>query len=206
MLTVSIIFQDYASEEVNSRVNGWVESSTEVTTHTAAHQEIVDDQSHQQKHYSVAQPQNFSAEQRKRVMQPIHIPQKTYQVLQAELYKSKTRVNSFNEDVVDEVRSHTFNEEVSGEKDLSQATALDPGVPNIVISQDDTETSRKDITAETTVVTVHKQVTDVADDQASVSLLDDVPENDHVDDVSYENHQENHPDLQVDMNTRKSFK
>ena len=197
--------QDYATKEVNSRVKGWVESNTEITTHTAAHQEIVDNQSHQHEQYSVVQPKNYSAEQRKRVMQPIPIPQKTYQELQAELYKSNTRVSSFNEDVVDGVRSHTFNEEVLGEKDLNQATTLDPGVPNIVISQEDTETSRKDITGETTVVTVHKQVTDVGDDQASVSLLDDAPENDHVDNVSNQNHHENRPDLQDNLQ-KTSFK
>jgi hypothetical protein len=191
---------------VNSRVQGWVEvRNTERTTHAIVSQQIVENSSSEQLHqytqYSTDPPQNHHPEHGnvRRVMQPIHVPKKSYQELEAELYKSKTHVSATNQDVVDGGHSQTFDHELPGQNDLNEATTMEPGVPNIEISQEDTEISRKDILTETTVVTVHKQVNDVADDQVSVSLIDDVPEKEHEENVPYENHQENRSELQVTM-------
>ena len=195
-----VFFQENSSDEANS---GWVESGTELTTPAVAHQNIVENSSleklHQYKHISTDPPRNQFTEERniRHVINPIDIPKMSYQELEAELNKSKTHVRSTNEDVMDG-GPPSFDQEDLGD----HASTLDQGVADMVISQKDSEISRKDITTETTVVTVHKQVTDVPDDQVSVSLLDDVPGNAHQDNASSENDEVISSEYQVSTSTR----
>lgn len=205
----NLFFQNTSSDEASSRVQGWVESNKEPTIYQTYggvdHHQIVENSSseqlHQYKYISNDPPRNQLTEQRniRHVIDPtINIPKKSYQELQAELYKSKTHVTSTNEDVVNG-GPLSLDQEDLGEKDLNQTSTVDQAVPDIVIHSVNTEISEEEVNAETTIVVVHKQVLDVGEDEISVSLEHDIPENDYDETVLTENHEEDRSDLQVNM-------
>ena len=111
----------------------------------------------------------------------VNVPRKSYRELQAELLKSKIHVSSLGGDVVGEIKAPSIEEDDIGNEDLNYVSAENHDVSDsdIVNSSEVTEISKQDITTEATVVTVvHEQVSDVADDQVSVSLEHDVLEKD----------------------------
>lgn len=211
-LLPEITRKNTSSDEASSRVQGWVESNKEPTIYQTYggvdHRQIVENSSseqlHQYKYISNDPPRNQLTEQRniRHVIDPtINIPKKSYQELQAELYKSKTHVTSTNEDVVNG-GPLSLDQEDLGEKDLNQTSTVDQAVPDIVIHSVNTEISEEEVNAETTIVVVHKQVLDVGEDEISVSLEHDIPEKYYDETVLTENHEEDRSDLQE--NTHKS--
>lgn len=109
----------------------------------------------------------------------VNVPKKTYRELEVELLKSKIHLRSPVDDAVEETSTPSVEENDAGNKDLNYVYTEEHEAHNVVVSSEVAEISEKDVTTETNIVAVvHKQVSDVADDQVSVSLEHDILEND----------------------------
>ena len=109
-------------------------------------------------------------------------------------------LNSANKDEVDGGPPSLEPDHVEGNK-LNGVSTSNQDVPGIVISTEDTEISERDVAVEKTVVTVHKEISQVVDDNGSISLEHDVSEKEVVENVVTEsqNPEKDESDVQVIM-------
>lgn len=177
-----------------------------MTAHANGQGKLVQNSSSEQLHRNIDVTDNRQrtqiSQQRnmREIVDPnVNVPRKSYRELQAELLKSNIHVSSPGVDAVEEINTPLIEEDDIGNEDLNYVSTEHHDVPNIVVSSEVTEISEQGTTTEATIVTVvHKQVSDVADDQVSVSLEHDILEKDTR--TSTESHEQDGSDLQVISN------